>query len=232
MTEMSERRGVLFDLQPLWLDAVQRILEGVDVEVVDATTSAAEALEMVAKYRPDIFLLDISQEPDGLAMIRRARELSPGTRVVALGTDDQASSVSEAFYAGAIAYILKTVHPADLASAVRQAFSHSVYFADSPVRRAPEPVPEVPDVALTRREVEILRLAAEGHSNVQLARMLWVTEQTVKFHLSNIYRKLDVSNRTEASRWAQVHGLLASDSADRDEQGPQAGQGVLTGLAS
>ena len=61
---------------------------------------------------------------------------------------------------------------------------------------------------LTRREVEILRLVAEGHSNAQLARMLWVTEQTVKFHLSNVYRKLDVSNRTEASRWAQLNGLL------------------------
>ena len=61
---------------------------------------------------------------------------------------------------------------------------------------------------LTKREREILQLVAEGHSNSQLARMLWVTEQTVKFHLSNIYRKLDVANRTEASRWAQLHGLL------------------------
>jgi len=62
--------------------------------------------------------------------------------------------------------------------------------------------------ALTKRELEILQLVAEGHSNSQLARILWVTEQTVKFHLSNIYRKIDVANRTEASRWAQVHGLL------------------------
>ena len=61
---------------------------------------------------------------------------------------------------------------------------------------------------LTRRELEILQLVAEGHSNAQLARMLWVTEQTVKFHLSNVYRKLDVANRTEASRWAQLRGLL------------------------
>ena len=63
---------------------------------------------------------------------------------------------------------------------------------------------------LTKRELEILQLVAEGHSNSQLARMLWVTEQTVKFHLSNIYRKLDVGNRTEASRWAQLNGLLAN----------------------
>jgi DNA-binding CsgD family transcriptional regulator len=68
-------------------------------------------------------------------------------------------------------------------------------------------------LGLTRRELEILRLVAEGHSNAQLARMLWVTEQTVKFHLSNIYRKLDVANRTEASRWAQRRGLLDTQPA-------------------
>jgi DNA-binding CsgD family transcriptional regulator len=68
---------------------------------------------------------------------------------------------------------------------------------------------EHPD--LTRRELEILRLVAEGLSNAELAKMLWVTEQTVKFHLSNIYRKLNVSNRTEASRWAQLNGLLPAE---------------------
>jgi DNA-binding NarL/FixJ family response regulator len=64
-------------------------------------------------------------------------------------------------------------------------------------------------VDLTRRELEILQLVAEGHSNAKLAKQLWVTEQTIKFHLSNVYRKLDVSNRTEAARWAQLHGLLS-----------------------
>ena len=63
---------------------------------------------------------------------------------------------------------------------------------------------------LTRRELEILRLVADGSSNGQLAKKLWVTEQTVKFHLSNIYRKLEVANRTEASRWAHLNGLLTS----------------------
>jgi DNA-binding NarL/FixJ family response regulator len=65
-----------------------------------------------------------------------------------------------------------------------------------------------PSWGLTRRELEILRLMAEGHSNTDLAKMLWVTEKTVKFHLSNVYRKLGVSNRTEAGRWAQLNGLL------------------------
>ena len=78
-----------------------------------------------------------------------------------------------------------------------------------------QPQVQAPSVDLTRRETEILRLAAEGHSNAQVAKLLWVTEQTVKFHLSNIYRKLEVANRTEASRWAHIHGLLttASESA-------------------
>jgi DNA-binding CsgD family transcriptional regulator len=67
---------------------------------------------------------------------------------------------------------------------------------------------------LTRRELEILRLVAEGHSNAELARTLWVTEQTIKFHLSNIYRKLEVANRTEASRWAQLHGVLEQPDAE------------------
>ena len=70
---------------------------------------------------------------------------------------------------------------------------------------APEPCP------LTNRELEILQAVAEGHTNARIGRSLWVTEQTVKFHLSNIYRKLDVTNRTEASRWAQMNGLLGDE---------------------
>ena len=73
-----------------------------------------------------------------------------------------------------------------------------------PVEPASPPVHD-----LTKRELEILQLVAEGYSNSQLARMLWVTEQTVKFHLSNIYRKLGVANRTEASRQAHLHNWVA-----------------------
>ena len=90
-------------------------------------------------------------------------------------------------------------------------FERSIYLAGegiAPLPTLPDPQAESAARELTRRELEILRLVAEGYSNSQLAKMLWVTEQTVKFHLSNIYRKLDVANRTEASRWAQVHGLL------------------------
>jgi DNA-binding NarL/FixJ family response regulator len=98
---------------------------------------------------------------------------------------------------------------------VRQAFEHSVFFpgtaATSPVATAPT---SGATDELTKRELEILCLVAEGHTNAHMARTLWVTEQTVKFHLSNIYRKLGVANRTEAGRWAQLHGLLSLEHRD------------------
>ena len=80
---------------------------------------------------------------------------------------------------------------------------------------------EADDAGLTPREREILRLVAEGGTNVEVARKLWVTEQTVKFHLSNVYRKLNVSNRTEAGRWAHAHGLLG------ERRGSERGAGGL-----
>jgi len=121
---------------------------------------------------------------------------------------DEAEHVHATLAAGAAAYVLKTADPEDLAVAVRQTFAQSVYFADgrSGVRTV-ERVAEQP-ARLTQREREILQLVAQGDSNAQLARTLWVTEQTVKFHLSNIYRKLEVANRTEASRWAHLHGFV------------------------
>ena len=107
--------------------------------------------------------------------------------------------------------MIKTADPEDFASAVRQSFEPSVFLpiaAGTPEQGGMRDE----DVPLTRRELEILRLAAEGRSNAELARQLWVTEQTVKFHLSNIYRKLGVANRTEAARWAQRNGLLPVES--------------------
>jgi DNA-binding NarL/FixJ family response regulator len=199
----------------MWLDAVEQVLRRIAIHVVGKTTSTSEALSMVENHRPDILITELeghSGDFSGLVLIERARAAAPSVRPIVLSMHQDSRIIDAALVAGAAAYVVKTAHPEDLASAVRQAFSHSVYLAGRPAV-VPVPAPEKPTVddksqGLTRRELEILRLVAEGHSNAQLARMLWVTEQTVKFHLSNIYRKLDVANRTEASRWAQLHGLL------------------------
>jgi two-component system, NarL family, response regulator DevR len=208
----GEKTAVLLDRHPLWLEALARLLETVGVEVIGTTTSPRDALDLIEQERPSLFIAEyelIARSPEGLASLRRATSANPSVHALVLSTENDPAQIEAAFNAGATMYCVKTAEPEDLASAIRQAFESSIHYAgarDSLREIAPaEPV----DLSgLTKREVEILQLVAEGHSNSQLAKMLWVTEQTVKFHLSNIYRKLDVSNRTEASRWAQLHGLL------------------------
>ena len=214
MNGSSDQVGVICDSHPMWLDAVEQVLRGIAIRVVGKTTSTSEALAMVKEHRPELLITEVESangDLSGLELIARSREAIPSVHPVVLSMHQDSQVIDAAFVAGASAYVVKTAHPEDLASAVRQAFSHSVYLPGRSNLVA-TPVGPTADAAdepgLTRRELEILRLVAEGHSNAQLARMLWVTEQTVKFHLSNIYRKLDVGNRTEASRWAQLHGLL------------------------
>jgi DNA-binding NarL/FixJ family response regulator len=216
----SEQVGVICDSHPMWLDAVEHVLRRIAIRVVGKATSTSEALSLVEQHRPDLLITEldgVNGDLSGLALIERSRAAVPSLRSIVLSKHQESQVIDAALVAGASAYVVKTALPEDLASAVRQAFSHSVYLAGRPTV-APAPVEAVAVAAdepgLTRRELEILRLVADGHSNAQLARMLWVTEQTVKFHLSNIYRKLDVANRTEASRWAQLHGLLDGRAAN------------------
>ena len=204
---------MILDRHPLWLDALERLLDRVGVTVVGKTTSAAAALAAIEQLRPRVLIAEydaLEQSEDGVSTLRRAVEVDPEVYAVVVAGSDDPEEIDAAFAAGASVYCVKTAEPDDLASAVRQAFQSSIYYAGGR-GRAIAPAASSASLAapaLTKREIEILQLVAEGHSNSQLAKMLWVTEQTVKFHLSNIYRKLDVANRTEASRWAQVHGLL------------------------
>jgi DNA-binding NarL/FixJ family response regulator len=222
------RRAVLADPHPVWLDAITHVIRGGgEVEVIAHATPGLEALNLVEKLKPELLITelhsqgeqldDVAVALDGAAYVREARARSAGTRVIVLSARADVDAVHEVLVAGASAYVVKTTRPEDLLSAVRQTFEHSVFLArhdflgDSTgsARKAP-PLPDSKLNELTRRELEILRLVADGLTNAQLARMLWLSEQTVKFHLSNVYRKLGVANRTEASRWAQVHGVLAT----------------------
>jgi DNA-binding NarL/FixJ family response regulator len=220
MRKSGENTAVILDRHPLWLDALEQLLDKVGVVVVGKTTSPATALEMVETAHPRLFVAEydsIAESRDGLALLRRASDSTPDLQSVVLSTEEDSEQIGAAFAAGASVFCVKTAQPEDLVSAIRQAFHSSVYYAAGRPSRSetpPAPTPAVELQGLTKREVEILQLVAEGYSNSQLVRMLWVTEQTVKFHLSNVYRKLEVSNRTEASRWAQLQGLLPS-SAER-----------------
>jgi DNA-binding NarL/FixJ family response regulator len=212
MRESGKRTAVILDEQPMWLEAMEQMLGRVGISIVGKTTQPAEALELVGEHQPDILLADFGVrdgELDGVECLRKAQLLQPTLKTVVMSATDQPQQIESAFGAGASVFCVKTAAQDDLLAGIRQAFEASIYLAHSATSRpAREPVSVVGTPELTRREREILQLVAEGHSNSQLASMLWVTEQTVKFHLSNIYRKLEVANRTEASRWAQLHGLL------------------------
>ncbi len=209
-----DRSAVVLDRHPLWLDAVVKVLEGAGVGVVGRATDGDEAVRLVAEQRPDLLVASlVVSDDDYLACLRAAKEAHRALKAVVLADSADPAVIEAVFAAGALVYCVKTADRQDLALAVRQVFQRSIYIAGEPARgRSQSSQTQAESAAgeLTRRELEILRLVADGHSNAQLARMLWVTEQTVKFHLSNIYRKLDVANRTEASRWAQLNGLLPS----------------------
>jgi DNA-binding NarL/FixJ family response regulator len=214
--------AVLLDKHPLWLEAVEQVLGRVDINVVGKATAPTRALELIDEFMPELFVTGVHMgegEIDGITCIATARERLPHLRAVVLSGETSTDYIDRALEVGAVAYVFKSAYPDDLASAVRQVFGSSVYFAGTRPGMTTRPSAVRPETLdLTRREQEILQLVAEGHSNANLAKMLWVTEQTIKFHLSNIYRKLDVSNRTEAARWAQLHGLLNEPSQVADVQ--------------
>jgi DNA-binding NarL/FixJ family response regulator len=149
---------------------------------------------------------------EALETLPRVRMARPGLRVVMLSNQREPSAIDQALSCGVDVYVFKTSHPEDIACAMRQAFEVTFVIgtksSTAAEARAQSASAQLRAAGLTRRELEMLTYISDGSSNRDIARRLWVTEQTVKFHLSNIYRKLDVANRTEASRWAQLHDLL------------------------
>jgi DNA-binding NarL/FixJ family response regulator len=143
---------------------------------------------------------------DGLTALRALRQADIETKVIALSGLEDPELVARVLRACATAFIMKRTHPADLGAAIRQALDQTVYTA----------LPEKPELAggngskaqLNERELEILHAVGEGLSNKQIAERAWLAEQTVKFHLTHIYRKLGVSSRTEAVAAAYRSGLI------------------------
>ena len=222
MQGLAKETAVIVHRYPLWSDALRDILLGLGFHVLRATDSVDEAVSLIEQEQPDLLVAGAaparSGAPSGIDCVQRARKAAPSLRAVVLAQSHNDAEADASLAAGAYAYIAETTHHEDIRAAIRQGFETSVFLSSSETaatsRRAP-PRPE--GHGLTKREQEILRLVAEGRSNAEVARELWVTEQTVKFHLANIYRKVGVANRTEAGRWAQLTGLL-DDATPRDSE--------------
>jgi DNA-binding NarL/FixJ family response regulator len=161
--------------------------------------------DAVAQEAPDVVLVDDMLRPElTLARVAEVRRALPEAKIVLVTLEMTPARLAEACAAGIDAAVAKTAHPGSLGTLVREVVRGNVFHAFLPT-----PTPEEPALdRLTSREVEILALAAAGLPNSRIADRLCVTEQTVKFHLSNVYRKLSVTNRTQASRIAHEHGLL------------------------
>ena len=199
-------RVLIADDHRLVVEGIAAALEAVDgIEIVGQARSGAEVLPMIARTDPDVVLLDVRMPKlDGLACLERIRKLYPELKVVMLSAYGDPDHIKAAFRRGANAYIVKTVDPASLPSALRQVFDNAIYYPMTIETSGPDG----PVATLTPREITMLKAVARGLSNDAISREFWVTEQTVKFHLTNIYRKLGVSNRTEATRFAYENGLL------------------------
>jgi DNA-binding NarL/FixJ family response regulator len=206
-------RVIIADDHGLMVEGTKRALEQAGgFEVVGEATNGAQVLPLVRRLKPDLVLLDLRMpQMDGLTCLTNIRKEFPDMKVAILSVSQDPEVIQTVLKRGANAYIVKTVSPEDLPAALRQAVEGTVFTAvgvsEEPGERAAK------EAGLTERELVIVRAVARGLSNDAIAKELWVAEQTVKFHLTNIYRKLDVSNRTEAARYAFEQGLLDHDAA-------------------
>jgi DNA-binding NarL/FixJ family response regulator len=214
-------RVLLVDDQSLFREALGTLLSvRDDVAVVGEAANGDEALRQAADLGPDVVLMDLRMPVlDGIAATRRLRVEQPHIRVIALTTFDDDEDVFAALRAGAIGYLLKDVSSARLVEAILAAARDESVLQPSVAAKVvarfarlhaadaqPRPQPLV--VPLSEREVEVVRLLAEGHSNREIADALFLAEGTVKNHVTNVLAKLGARDRTQAALRARALGLL------------------------
>ena len=200
---------LIADDHPLIIAGLRRAIEHVDdLVLAGEARTATELLDLVQRRRPDVVLMDLRMPGmSGIDVIKRIRRGRPQARVVVLSACDDRETIDRVFAAGASAYVLKSAQRVDVAAVIRQVVAGGV--VDPRVALGtPRPGPVRPRrTGLTGRESSILEAVATGMTTAAISRELWVSEHTIKFHLTNIYRKLGVANRAGAIRYALEHGM-------------------------
>ncbi|HEX4679774.1 MAG TPA: response regulator transcription factor [Gaiellaceae bacterium] len=186
--------------RPLLIAGAREVLarDG-DFEVVGVANHGAELMELIAARHPDVILLDLGTPGlEGLASVDRIRTAYPSVAVVVLSDVTDPVEIRAAVRHGASGVVFTTIDPRDLGTAIRNAVQHTAFHTIAP---PPLDHDSAQTLDLSPRELEVLEAVATGLSNREIAMKLWVSEPTVKFHLTNVYRKLRVTNRTQATRW-------------------------------
>jgi len=217
MHAMNTRIVIAVD-HSLILQAINQILENADgFEVVGVASSGAQVAPLVARTSPDLVLLDLQlQVLDGMDCVALLRERHPSVTIAVFSGDDDPRTIERVLSRGASAYIAKSVDPLDIPALLRHALAGNVFFNPPSVARAAVHQLAREDVeadvrvrtGLTRRELEVLGAVSRGLSNRAVGNELFLSDQTVKFHLHRIYGKLGVANRTEATRIAHQLGVV------------------------
>ncbi len=205
----SALKVLVADDHPLILQGLRRTLEACDdIDVVGEARSGDEVVPLVGRRRPDVVLLDMRMPGmDSAECIRRINASWPEVKTVVLSASEDRATIDSAVKAGASAYVLKSVSALDIPALVRQVAAGYTLYHSPDGAGEEQAAASAPDHGLTDRETTILAAVAGGKTTKAISAELWVTEHTVKFHLTNIYRKLGVSNRSGAVRYAFEHGL-------------------------
>lgn len=201
---------LLVDDHPVVREGLRGMLEAEeDLTVVGEANSGGEGVVMSAAKEPDVVLMDLRMPGlDGVEATKRILADSPARRVVVLTTYETDTDILRAVEAGAAGYLLKDASRAELANAIRAAARGETVLAPSVAGKLVRRVRQPAALALSAREVEVLKLVAKGGTNADIGRELHISEATVKTHLLRVFGKLDVSDRTAAVTTAMRHGLL------------------------
>lgn len=182
-------------------------------EVLAEAESGAQVLPLVHRLRPDLVLMDMRMPGmDGLQALDRIKAERPEVKVVIISASTEPDIVNSALSRGASGFLVKSISPDDLPSVLRQAIAGTAWF---PIGEQRTPDAQMgAQLGMTDRELDVLRSLVRGLSNKQISAELFVSEQTVKFHVTNIYRKLDVANRAGAIAKAAQFGLVSGAPPD------------------
>jgi len=205
-------RVMLVDDHAMVRHGLQQLLDGVaDLEVVASTSDGSQASALAQEHSPDVVLMDLQMPTvDGVAATRSIVADVANTRVVVLTSFSDRERIVAALDAGAVGYLLKDAEPEELVSGIRAAARGESPLHPRAAREllaARSTTEASTSESLTPREVEVLALVREGLANKQIARRLGISERTVKAHMTSLFQRIGVTDRTQAALWAERHGI-------------------------